>query len=120
MSFSIRNEFSITATWIVVALWFSSSWSRANASEIAEDTNPILPYDQLDIEARRIACRQDPLWVSVDYHDCQNLMGWKPRYTLWHQETEQYTNWLDGKESEIEECLKEAFENAKATHEWAR
>eukprot|EP00977_Amphora_coffeiformis_P012229 scaffold3028_cov174-Amphora_coffeaeformis.AAC.1 len=47
-------------------------------------------------------------------------MGWKSRDTRWRHETEQYTNWLNGKESMIEECLKDAFETAKEKHEWAR
>lgn len=92
------------------------SWSSATL-----DTNPIAPsYDQLDINARRVACRQDPTWLSVDYEDCQNLMRWKPRNNLWSKDKGHLSNWLDGRESRIEECLKEAFHSAKEWHEWAR
>ena len=116
--FSTSKGYHANAACILVALL--CYLSSANATETQEDTIPALAYDQLDLEARRVACRHDPTWLKVDYKDCQKLMGWKPRDTLWRQDKEHSSNWLNGKESKIEDCLKEAFENAKEKHEWAR
>ena len=71
-----------------------------------------------DVESAFIACRRDPTWSSVDYDMCQKLTGWKPRDNLWKKQLE--SGWIKQNGKQIQECLKNAFENAKQEYDWSR
>lgn len=65
-------------------------------------------------------CRRDPTWKTVDYAECQRLTGWNPRSKWWREDSLATTETLDGKESEIEQCLQDAFELAEKDSAWPR
>jgi hypothetical protein len=68
-------------------------------------------------------CRRDPTWDIVDYDDCQRLTGWEPRDTWWRLDVGHNEYYLNGKEDDIHDCIREMFQEARKRpkeYEWAR
>jgi hypothetical protein len=68
-------------------------------------------------------CRRDPTWDNVDYNKCQRLMGWEPRDTWWRLDVGHNEYFLNGKEDDIHDCIREMFQEARkrpTEYEWAR
>lgn len=73
---------------------------------------------RLPLDPTLVACRRDPMWKSVDYIECQRLMRWTPRDKWWRQDSYEASQWLEGKDSGIQKCLQDAFEQAEKEKKW--
>jgi hypothetical protein len=67
-------------------------------------------------EPPEFACRRDPSWRTVNYEECQELMGW---HTSVKHDTLSNLHWLGDKQEHLMTCITNAFEEAKSKHAWA-